>query len=255
MQNLNRLVDTWKRRKSLTCNRNMCCKRHPGMKFLIVCLFYKLPKLDDLKGCSWHGWVMDHLRWSGTIVCQDQFTRNPGTEKMQCPHKALQQETRNLVACEPQIKVCLLLFIGMMAFFSFSLLSVHEWSVQGVLCKSRTWHYAQEGVDNVMSLSVQEKIWIREWGKNCPPIFAEWGVFLSQQNLLFVLFTLIYLCIHLQKNTGIIEFISINKTDLHRCLRIITLEVCNVIRWRVLKACTCQKLIIFRNRGNITPQN
>lgn len=36
----------------------------------------------------------------------------------------------------------------------FSLCS--ECSVQGVLCKSRTWHLAQEGVDNVMSCSARE---------------------------------------------------------------------------------------------------
>lgn len=58
-------------------------------------------------------------------------------------------------------------------FFFLPLFRVHEWSVQGVLCKSRTWQYAQEGVDNVMSLSVQKKIWIRRWKKKtCPSIFA-----------------------------------------------------------------------------------
>lgn len=41
-------------------------------------------------------------------------------------------------------------------FFLLSLFWVHEWSVQGVLCKSRTWQYAQEGVDNVMSLCAEE---------------------------------------------------------------------------------------------------
>lgn len=160
------------------------------MKFLIVCLFYKLPKLEYLKGCSWHGWVMDRSRWSGTVACQDRFTWNPGTEKMQDSHKALQQETRKLVACEPQKKS----FKGMMAslFFFLLLLWVCEWSVQGVLCKSRTWHCAQEGVDNVMSLCVQEKIWIRERKeKKCPPVFAMCSGFLSQQILVFVLFTLI----------------------------------------------------------------
>lgn len=38
---------------------------------------------------------------------------------MQCPHKALQQETRKLVACEPQTEPGLLLFIGMIALFYF----------------------------------------------------------------------------------------------------------------------------------------
>lgn len=40
--------------------------------------------------------------------------------------------------------------------FFCPLLWVHVWNVQGVLCKSRTWQYAQEGVDHVMSLCAEE---------------------------------------------------------------------------------------------------
>lgn len=132
-------------------------KKHQGWNFwLYVCLFYKLPTLKDLKWCSRHGWVMNHSRRSGTVVCQDRFTRNPGTEKMPSPHKALQQETRKQVACEPQTKLCLLLFI-VIIIFKFFFLWVHGWSVKGVQCKSRTWQWAQKDTCNV-NFSVQEEI-------------------------------------------------------------------------------------------------
>lgn len=107
------------RRKSLICNKNMRCKKHPGWNFWLCARSASCQSWKTKKGCSWHGRVMDHSRRSGTVVCQDRFTRNPGTEKMQCPHKALQQETRKLVACEPQTKLALLLFIGMITFILF----------------------------------------------------------------------------------------------------------------------------------------
>lgn len=104
---------------SLICNRNMRCKKHPGWNFWLCACSTSCQSSEDLEGCSWHGWVMDHSRRSGTVVCQDRFTRNPGTVKMQCSHKALQQETRKLVACEPQTKLCYLLFIGMITLYIF----------------------------------------------------------------------------------------------------------------------------------------
>ena len=57
--------------------------------------------------------------------------------------------------------------------------------MQGVLSKSRTWQYAQKGIDKVMSLCAEEEM---NWSEKCPSIYAIGSMLLSQQS--FVQLTL-----------------------------------------------------------------
>lgn len=93
-------------------------------------------------------------------VCQDHFTRKSGTEKMLGLHKNLQQETRKLVACEPQTKR-FAPFIGMFCFFFLSFfVFARNTSGKCARCsvKTRTWQCAQERADNVMSVCEEDDV-------------------------------------------------------------------------------------------------
>lgn len=75
-------------------------------------------------------------------------------------HKNLQQETRKLVACEPQTKR-FAPFIGMFCFFFLSFfVFARNTSGKCARCsvKTRTWQCAQERADNVMSVCEEDDV-------------------------------------------------------------------------------------------------
>lgn len=94
--------------------------------------------------------------------------------------------------------------------------------MQGVLCESRTWLYAQEGADNVMRLSVK-KMCVRV-GEMCPSEFAKCNVFLSSNVPFFCVCVVILpsLCGKLQIHRHTLIYWNIK---LHVCRSVLILSV------------------------------
>ncbi len=150
-------VGPTKRGKSLFCNRNEL-QEAPGVEISVCLPLLQATRAGRLKRVQ--------LAWlsNGSL----ETARNsgvPGSLYTKPRNRENAMSAQSVATGNPELaslwttdKTPLAPFYRadrLILFFPPSLFWVHEWSVQGMLCKSRTWQYAQEGVDNVMSLSVR----------------------------------------------------------------------------------------------------